>query len=433
MATPFSRTCRSLVNDTSRYALLVWGLVVVLLAAWLSWLLFAKVTVYELSQSARLEVQQAAHPVAALLPGKILITSVRLGRHVTAGEVLVELDTRSERLRLAEEQARLESIPPQLLAIERQLADEERAAERAQTAASSAIEQARARSRESLAAANFAEENSSRIAQLSSSGRVAEIEVLRARAETMKAKSAADAFSFEIERLTADESGKADQRRAASQSLRRQIAELEGQSELAMATIARLRQDIEKHVLRAPIAGEIGEAPSLDVGAFVDEGDVVASIVPSGGLKVVADFDPARVLGRVVPGQKAHMRLDGFPWAQFGTVAIEVDRVSSEIRDGRVRIELALLADEDSSRLRHGLPGSVEVEVEQTTPFLLALRAAGQMMTRPARVTPLAGRAESASTVAPLDGRDEGDSVAFGQRTRPAQARQTARTSESDP
>jgi hypothetical protein len=70
MATSFSRTCRSLANDTSRYAFLVWGLVAALLVAWLCWLIFARVTVYELSESARLEVAQAAHPIMALLPAK---------------------------------------------------------------------------------------------------------------------------------------------------------------------------------------------------------------------------------------------------------------------------------------------------------------------------------------------------------------------------
>ena len=394
MATSFSRTCRSLANDTSRYAFLVWGLVTTLLAAWLCWLSFANVTVYELSESARLEVAQAAHPIAALLPGKILSTSVQLGRQVEVGEVLVEFDARSERLRLEEEQARLGSIPPQLQALERQLADEEKAANQARTVTSSAVGQARARHQEALAAASFAEENFRRLSQLSASGRVAEIEVLRARAEAVKARSAAAALSFEIDRLTADSLGKANERSAALEALRREVAELEGQSELATATIARLRQDIEKHIIRAPVTGVIGEAPSLDMGAFVDEGGVLASIVPSGRLRVVADFVPARVLGRVAPGQPARMRLDGFPWAQFGSVALKVERVASEIRNGHIRIELLPDPAEDSRLLQHGLPGSVEVEIERTTPLLLALRAAGQMLSTPAQPAKQSARTE---------------------------------------
>jgi len=385
MANPFSRTCRSLANDTSRYAFFAWGLAALLFAAWLGWLLFGRVTVYVLSDSARLEVTQAAHPIAALLPGKILSTSVQLGRHVEAGEVLVEFDARSERLRLKEEEARLSSIPPQLQALRRQLADEEQAATQAQAAASSAVEQARARRQEADAAAGFAEETLRRITQLSVSGRVAEIEVSRARAEAMKARSAAEALSFEIKRLSADALGKVKDRSAALESLRQDIAELQGQSDLTTATIERLREEIEKHIIRAPVAGEIGEAPQLDVGAYVDEGGVLASIVPTGKLRAVADFAPAQVVGRVAPGQSARMRLDGFPWAQFGVVTLKVERVASEIRDGHIRVELSPDPQGSSKLLRHGLPGSVEVAIERTTPVSLVLRVVGQTLSRPMR------------------------------------------------
>ncbi|HZC01505.1 MAG TPA: hypothetical protein VE844_09130, partial [Gammaproteobacteria bacterium] len=94
----------------------------------------------------------------------------------------------------------------------------------------------------------------------------------------------------------------------------------------------------------------------------------------------------ARVLGRVHPEQTARMRLDGFPWAQYGSIVVKVDRVAREIRNGRVRVEFLPNSPDDSSLLlQHGLPGSVEVEIEQTTPAVLALRAAGQNLTRPAQ------------------------------------------------
>jgi multidrug resistance efflux pump len=386
MANPFSRTSHSLTSDTSHYALLIWGLVLAMLGAWLAWFLLVKVTVYEVSQAARLEVERAAHPVAAPIAGKIISTSLHLGKRVEAGEVLVELDARTERLRLEEEEARLKAIPPQLEALKRQIADEEQAAERGRTAASSAIEQARWRHKEALSAARFAQENSRRLSQLRASGRIAEIEALRARADADKSQSAADALASEINRLTSDAGSKGHEKRAVLEALRREVASLNGQIELSRATIARLRQDIEKHVIRAPVSGEIGEVAPLDIGAFVDTGGMVGSIVPSGKLKVIADFAPARVLGRVHPGQSARLRLDGFPWAQYGSIAVKVDRVAREIRDGRVRVEFLPNSPDDSSLLlQHGLPGSVEVEIEQTTPAVLALRAAGQNLTRPAQ------------------------------------------------
>jgi membrane fusion protein (multidrug efflux system) len=61
-----------------------------------------------------------------------------------------------------------------------------------------------------------------------------------------------------------------------------------------------------------------------------------------------------------------------------------VERVATEIRDGRIRVELLPEPGQDAGLLRHGLPGSVEVEIERTTPLVLALRAAGQKLSKPA-------------------------------------------------
>lgn len=388
MANSFSRTTRSLASDASGRILLAWVLLTAASVAWFVWFGFANVTVYEVSATARLEVAGAPRAVAALLAGKILSTRVHLKQHVEAGEVLVELDARSERLALAEEEMRLAAIPPQLEALERQIADEQEADTNARAATASALERAHADHREALAAAQFAEEHARRFERMSPSGRVSEIEALRTRAEATKTRAAAEALAAEVARLTADENSKAATRRAAVNSLEREAAALNGQREVALASVARLRQEIEKHLIRAPSSGEIGAAAPLDVGAFVAAGEVVARIVPSDRLRVVADFAPAHVVGRVSKGQSARMRLDGFPWAQFGTIALTVDRVASEIRDGRIRVELLPDASARSKLLQHGLPGSVEIEIEHTTPLVMALRAAGQVLVSPAQSVP---------------------------------------------
>jgi membrane fusion protein, adhesin transport system len=93
----------------------------------------------------------------------------------------------------------------------------------------------------------------------------------------------------------------------------------------------------------------------------------------------VAEFAPDAALGKIHPGQNAVVKLEGFPWAQFGTLSARVARVAGEIRDGKVRVELAVKAPAGSRiTLEHGLPGSVEVEVEQISPALLLLRSAGR-------------------------------------------------------
>lgn len=86
-------------------------------------------------------------------------------------------------------------------------------------------------------------------------------------------------------------------------------------------------------------------------------------------------------MGRLRPGQYATLRLQGFPWAEFGTVKAQVERVADEVRDGTVRVEMTVLDTTDLRvPLRHGMPGTIEVAVEHITPAALLLRLAGQMV-----------------------------------------------------
>jgi len=55
--------------------------------------------------------------------------------------------------------------------------------------------------------------------------------------------------------------------------------------------------------------------------------------------------------------------------------------VAHEARDGQIRVELSMLSDPLSViPLQHGLPGTIEVEVEQVAPVTLVLRAVGKRL-----------------------------------------------------
>src|SRR4029078_8616317 len=113
----------------------------------------------------------------------------------------------------------------------------------------------------------------------------------------------------------------------------------EGDAQAAESTIARLREQIERHEVRAPVSGTIADVAALRTGAYVAGGQKLATVVPHGGLIIVGEFAPAAVLGRIHPGQPARLRLDGFPWAQYGMIDARVVRVAGEVRDGLVRVE----------------------------------------------------------------------------------------------
>jgi multidrug resistance efflux pump len=125
MAASFHRITQSLQRDsglTSTAASLVG---VALFAAWGVWACQARVTRYESSDSARLEVNASAYPVQANLAGRLDASQLVLGRRVRGGEILAELDSSAERLSLDEERTRLAAIEPQIAAFRSQMQSEQ--------------------------------------------------------------------------------------------------------------------------------------------------------------------------------------------------------------------------------------------------------------------------------------------------------------------
>ena len=385
MSTAFARTLRSLNADRAGRSIA--GVVVALglAGAWAAWSLSAHVTLYEVSASARLEVDQAVTAIQAPLSGRVVATNLAIGREVAAGDVLVELDSEAERFELAQERARLEALGPQVRALREQSAAEEAARGQEKNAARAAAEQALSGVREAEAPVRFAENDQERMRQLRAEGLIPERDYQRGQADMQRARAAAESQRLAVSRLQQEQLTRESDREARLKSLATEIARMETQIPALEVSIARLTHEIDLRRVRAPISGRMGEAAVLRPGAVVREGERLAAIVPASKLAMIAQFAPSSALGRIRAGQPARLRLDGFPWAQYGTVTATVSRVAGEVRDGSVRVELAVDRAAPGIPLQHGLPGAVEVEVERATPTALILRNAGRMVSRGAR------------------------------------------------
>lgn len=381
MSTGFSRTLRSLRAENwgmPSAAILIAGCLV---GAWFAWANWARVTLYEVSNSARLEVDRAAYPIQSPIAGRISASYRVVNREVKTGDVLVELDASAERLQLREEQARIAALGPELEALRRQAGAEERARDDERQAADAAAEEARADARQAEAPARYARLEEQRLNELRSSGLIPERELQRGKADALQSQAAVERQRLSIVRLQQEQRTKESEREARMRRLEGDITHLEGQLSTGHATVERLKNELERRLVRAPVSGRIGEAAVLRPGSFIDEGDRIGAIVPSGKLMVVAQFPPPAALGRIRPGQLAQLRLEGFPWMQYGTVRARVEQVAGEVRDGTVRVELAVASNRPIHiPLQHGLPGSVEIEVERVAPISLAMRHAGQIL-----------------------------------------------------
>jgi len=384
MSTAFMRTLRSLETDGWRASILGILIAAVLLGLWIGWAFLSTVARYEISDAARLEVDQATHLVQAPMIGRIVASRLALGREVDAGDVLVELDANPEKLQIQEARTRSRMIDPQIEPIRAEIAAVEQARLREQQATEAALAEARARLQEAEAQAKFTEGDAARLAQLHSSGLIAERDLIQARAEAETRRAAAESLRLALHRLETEQRTRESDRDAQVKRLQAEIRALEVQKTTAGAGIDRLQYEVERRYIRAPVAGRLADVAILRIGSVVQEGDRLASVVPHGALKVIALFAPPAALGRVRAGQPARLRLHGFPWGQYGSLGATVSDVGSEVHEGLVRVEFALSPDANPRiPLQHGLPGTIEVEVERVSPATLILRAAGRLLASP--------------------------------------------------
>src|SRR5262245_57443904 len=186
MPSPFSRTIRSLNAESSRLSTTALIVSAALLGGWLLWFVMARVAIYETSEAARLEVDSAAHPIEAAVSGRVIKTNLAIGREVQVGEALIELESDAQRLQLIEEEARVAAASAQLAALGGQTAAEKRGRDETRAVGPVARDEAKAKYDEAVATASAASEEYRRLNQLRAEGLVAELNVIKAKAEADK-------------------------------------------------------------------------------------------------------------------------------------------------------------------------------------------------------------------------------------------------------
>ncbi|MEM7587822.1 MAG: HlyD family efflux transporter periplasmic adaptor subunit [Acidobacteriota bacterium] len=376
----FYRTDEFLEADGFRHWL--WRALVLtgLLGLWLAWFFFARVSLFEQADSARLEASRFVHRVEVPVSGRIEAVAVVLGASVRAGDVLVELESEEAGFELLEAEKRLSAKRSELALLRDELSVENERLAAQRHNASEAAREATSRAEVEAVEARYARTELEQVAPLQEAGLISLRDILHLEAEAERTQTEAEAERLGLDSLVAEQQTEEKAIEARLARLRREAAAIAGQIEDSEAHLEHLRHEIEERSVRAPVDGVVGWLSDQQAGSFVAAGERLAEVVPAGEVRVVAYF-PVAALGRLRSGQPAQMRLEAYPWAQFGTLRARVEQVATEPEAGRVRAELTVVAEPSSAiTLEHGLTGQVEVEVEAISPALLVLRAAGSTL-----------------------------------------------------
>jgi membrane fusion protein (multidrug efflux system) len=384
LPSPFSSSQERLHEDRNTAVFAIWAGAVALLMAWLYWATQAQVSLYEVTSDARVELDGATYPITSPVLGQVVKADLRVGQTVHRGDVLIELDSTSQTLQLAQLQVQLHGLQAQLEPLHAQIQAERGAREREQASSELSQQEARDRIEKAQIPAQIAERDLARIRKLYGQQIVSLRDLDKAGGEAGRLNVELAELKVAASRIPEEQATRNRDREGRIARLEGELATVESQRDTLHAESTRLNYEIQRRQIQAAIDGKIGEIANLRVGAIVADGAHLGSIVPQGSLLVVAQYQAQAAFGRIHAGQRAALRLDGFPWTEFGSVSAVVERVAQEVRDGKVRVELVIVNGSTfRGVLEHGMPGTLEVGVERVTPWRLLLRTAGEWVTKP--------------------------------------------------
>ncbi|MEH3045690.1 HlyD family secretion protein [Sphingomonas adhaesiva] len=236
------------------------------------------------TNDARVEADMVT--VAPRVAGNVAQLLVAENQDVAAGQPLLRIDPRNARAQAAQAQAQIAVAAAQADAARAQVAEQH-----------ATIAQTRAQLDAARAKAAYDAGEVARYRPLAASGaetrqQLAQLEATaRQSADNVRAQAAALAVQ---------------QRRVAA--LQSQVRQGEAQGQAARAQLSAADVDVGATILRAPIAGRVGDR-TVTVGQYVQPGMRLMSIVPLQSLYVTANFKETQ-LALMRPGQPARIKVD---------------------------------------------------------------------------------------------------------------------------
>lgn len=147
----------------------------------------------------------------------------------------------------------------------------------------------------------------------------------------------------------------------------------------AREALDRLKSELalwkQTYLITSPIAGRISLTRIWGPQQFVQANEVVATVVPGAGSGEIVGkaFLPLFNSGKVQPGQRANIRLDGYPYQEFGVL------------EGRVA-NIALVPEQETYLLEIALPDSLITTYRRSIPFAQELSGQARIITEERRI-----------------------------------------------
>jgi membrane fusion protein (multidrug efflux system) len=261
--TGFSRTFAQLMADQFRSTIWTLAGAVLVLGMWLCWAVRARISLYEVSTQARIELDSSTYPIESPVQGRVVQCRLQVGQQVHLGDVLVEIDAMPDELGRNQERLHEQDLGPEITRLRSQIAAEQMARTEEQKTSQLRAQEAQGRVREAETAAQYSERESERMRKLHAEKLLSDRDLEKAEGETAKPRAAMVTVESAARQIPQELATRDRERDIHLQQLQEEIAKLEAERDTTKAAIERLGYEIERRRLRAPVDGRIGEAAIL--------------------------------------------------------------------------------------------------------------------------------------------------------------------------
>lgn len=374
MAINFSDTLSSIHADLSQRNMLFSTVLGCLLLCWLMWLFWVPLSITKQAQGF-IEINQPALSLVAATAGRVEFVKLRVGDEVAADTPLIKINSDDEVKQIALLNQSIAKQKDSLVALNKTQESELRSLNNGITALEQKIKNILVQV--DNVQAQFDQQAKTVALLNSANSAVSKIELQREQLQLKQIQERLLSKQQESANLHAEhrqllehkdsQAAKTTQDNSNQQS---RIAALEG-------TLSQQEQLLKHKTLSVSKPAKVAEVMPLQTGQWINAGEQLATLLPQGDLRVLAQFKPVDAQGYLQLGQKAKIHVDNFPWLQYGALNAKVVHIDQAERNGMIRVLLELESNNHLA-LQHGMSASINVSVASATPWQLLLQSLGR-------------------------------------------------------
>jgi HlyD family secretion protein len=159
-------------------------------------------------------------------------------------------------------------------------------------------------------------------------------------------------------------------------------AQKEVEAEQLQAETRRLAEERDLYSVKAPVDGTVLGLEGLFEGSYVQSGQRIGEISPTGEL-VVEAWVPPKDIGRIFDGQPVSLQVDAYPYTVWGLLAGRVIGISADyVQDGDSSraFKVTIRPNRDHLQARQGLKGFLKKGMTVNARFFVARRSLAELL-----------------------------------------------------